>query len=1320
MSQNKRTLQSNSNAAKRSKIHTTNTISTATVPSHTNTKSKQPLEFNTLDKCPNKHKNLNTTDEYLVSTFTNEKSIIAHETEWLDNVHEFITTPPGVNNSYRIRSAIQNKEFCIFTGYGTLFHFKNSIFPIQHSLYLDATSNYYIPCIFLFKHAACDTNYSCDITHNTQIKTHQTVIEKITNFLGISSDDSKTIGADTNIFYKKCTFYLIVPIKVSLPVYDEMFQALNSTLSTFKPQQSRYLPLPNIQTFSHFESGCTKSERSYDTNKWISYDLPLKTNYIQDNTKVTIATIHRPMVQTFSLWEDTKYYIQYDSAEKPQISTEIPPQFIRFQNNYIAVTNHKLDTFLRKFRSHQMQVSCSLTPDVLKKKFSDYGPSTLQEHFWHICTLIAKTAGRTTNNGSFAYIYQLMIGPQNTCKNFIHLYFALINYFNKMWNLNINAARQLIRLFIFHSKSNDEADHIIKYSVNMLDKVPDAFITCLDFFSDYESIFIYFASMQYYNRADTDDHFVLLKKCLDYEIDPDTPITDMSDKLVRIFPLLYPSFRMSADEICTFDLTRFIFIKDSQNKLFDNTIFSNLKFYILTNTINRTVTGTRLENAIKVAWVTYMTKVNIVANPRFGRYEHFYNTDLGVFVNLTGLYATRSPFLYFEKVQSKSFAINPLLHHNNSNNSNNSNNNNNNTNELSNINYELLSTHKYMANIITTLNSLTIEPFFYIVLFPGLLSLHRIFFNELEDINKIVQLLDQKLTNENVDCILNEFAQIMLHFPLNTDKVCHLAYFIMQIQRYNTPEKRTRDITEHTILHQYSISNQSDTWTTTNSNETAPKIDYTTKTGQQIVETIVSQYPKKITKSAFVLAYIYCILILRKQNNSDCFIVKHFGITSFDQLDTNIAKWLNAREQKQKPNKSFIVGSDKFADGIMYDPTTDANSNINVQRGMYLCFRKQLISPIFCALSFIFQALAYDMCVIKEFILHFSTINVARNVNKKYTLLRGAKHSGKSTFCNAMQTWHGSSHFALTSKARLPSGSESAAPQLILTYISYLTTISEAKYLDASLLKSVTGDDSTMQRELYGNNRRIEPVTFLLAVSNEYPNIVADDAVFDRTVIFLFGQTCVDMSTINKIENNFLILHLRNKAIRKRIPEKDLVNGLANVFVATFLKYRTTAGIVVSTVKNAISKFELERFMDKNSNIHKIINIAQLKFDSAREITYDAFHELVTIVLGKNPNIKFTVAQFFTQFNDTYEYMIVRKNRKIVKYIGIGATGDQACIFNVIEDKGSHIENKDLIAALIQLKVPKNKRDEHLNRFANLYKDYYSNGKFLNLKLVLQ
>jgi P4 family phage/plasmid primase-like protien len=165
---------------------------------------------------------------------------------------------------------------------------------------------------------------------------------------------------------------------------------------------------------------------------------------------------------------------------------------------------------------------------------------------------------------------------------------------------------------------------------------------------------------------------------------------------------------------------------------------------------------------------------------------------------------------------------------------------------------------------------------------------------------------------------------------------------------------------------------------------------------------------------------------------------------------------------------------------------------------------------------------------------------IGRNDNELFHIFTGAGRNGKSKLAELVKLTLGE-YFSVFSSSFLTSkfgASEQASPQLMSLNKVRLAMGSEPDHnskLNATLIKSLSGNDTITGRKLYGEQQTFKPVFKIILLCNNIPEIdSSDNAVWMRCRVLPFPTSFVANPVLS--HEKTIDLHLAHKIPNWRLP----------------------------------------------------------------------------------------------------------------------------------------------------------------------------------------
>lgn len=173
----------------------------------------------------------------------------------------------------------------------------------------------------------------------------------------------------------------------------------------------------------------------------------------------------------------------------------------------------------------------------------------------------------------------------------------------------------------------------------------------------------------------------------------------------------------------------------------------------------------------------------------------------------------------------------------------------------------------------------------------------------------------------------------------------------------------------------------------------------------------------------------------------------------------------------------------------------------------------------------------FDPIAISEFLSVMSFMFIPSKPRSKMILFIGAAGAGKSTLTKFLcRIWAKSIY--VTSRNFMGAEAGKPSPEMMAVNNNYMVVLNEIQRVDAILLKTLTGDDATHQRNLYDRNvTKQRSCATIVGVSNSYPILTnLDEAVYVRLAPFHFIAKFLSRDDCVRLKSttNTLVLHAQN------------------------------------------------------------------------------------------------------------------------------------------------------------------------------------------------
>jgi hypothetical protein len=1168
----------------------------------------------------------------------------------------------ATSEDYCIKSVMSNTENIFASIHSLTLKDLNAQFPQGHTLALVTNSNYFLPLFIDCDHIPCEKRHDCKQFSSNHLITLN-FIESIFNTIMSFLDPKRTyrpsdINKNCYVQTHNCGIHIYINCKVSVIVYPMILSLLQSTLgevSQYKFDSITTMPLPfstkNINTgrYETFNNRFTHSD--IINNKQKAYDVKLYTHFKPQRQQTLLASITN---QNMAAFDDDWLKLQNTATEYLSTdleiieSTTIPNCITRFGSDCVSSDNKYLIEYLKKIDHTQ---SSYFNFNMM----TTIGPDEIPEEILHatselsvvICKTLKVQFLQSDENqvSSFRYIYRLMVAPEETCGYTLYVMCAYINYLCKTTSITLPEAVHILGHFLKCIIHIDSAPcfYVVDETYRSLLKF-NAFQQCCDIFRDGTCILRYLSVMEYYGHKNGDSFSKTIERVIKLEIDDQATediITSKVEKLILPYFFFVLKASTKATDVYVYDMTKFNHILNIHDEKYLN-LYCNYGALtsIMAKWCRKFMKKNDLVTIIKDAWNQYAS--NICVRPiTNGKYKFFINTDLGIFCNITGFYMMNVPFLQFQTRQCKQYATLSDIRQTDTDV----------VNCFSTINDASRVLYATFDAIMSRISLINYEIYHLAILIPGLLTFQNIYgfsmvkFDTL--MKQIIKSVCHGRTATSNHMLFIHFRAVMIAYPIDPDIVMALAYILNHHVDLFSPSQLE-------ILLREFASSGTNIGEFIQEKKHSALIDddcYTmSMCGHEIILHILSNYDDiEIAEESFVLAYIY--IIFSSYHGFDLiptlFVKKYLHFSNFIELQQPL---LN-NTTTTNPDESFL----SIDDLSNYSLETD----INTMRALKIVFGKNIPHDILHALSSLYKMFGFQTQVLLDYLAHHALLYQPWNENRKFLNYRGPPACGKSKLITAISNFHGPGGcYPMNSKIRANQSTEAPSPVLINALRAYFTPIKEASNVDADVIKIATGEDAiSLRLPFLSDTSTIEPLSFIVCVSNRFPKIKADQAIKTRIVIFRMSYSFHDITEIPIEEQNSLILFSQKKNVKIPIQDRLFAMGLSNMFYAAFRFFRNSAGMVVPKIINTESIHELEEFMKANNMVYRIMADAKIIIKPGTEISIQELTNAVNIAITNLHSNKklmaYTTDDFFDEFKEIYESHEVKQRGKIIQYNGI-------------------------------------------------------------------
>lgn len=132
----------------------------------------------------------------------------------------------------------------------------------------------------------------------------------------------------------------------------------------------------------------------------------------------------------------------------------------------------------------------------------------------------------------------------------------------------------------------------------------------------------------------------------------------------------------------------------------------------------------------------------------------------------------------------------------------------------------------------------------------------------------------------------------------------------------------------------------------------------------------------------------------------------------------------------------------------------------------------------------------FDRDLLTDVFISLSSMYSPMSERKKFILLQGPSHSGKSVIVSILTEIHKKSYFALDREVSSRSDSNSATPATLQLYSKYFVSVAELGEIHPGFLKVFTGNDRVHKRMLQSNEYTSDiNIAMMVGACNQTPSI---------------------------------------------------------------------------------------------------------------------------------------------------------------------------------------------------------------------------------------
>lgn len=1123
----------------------------------------------------------------------------------------------------KVISGISQKEGYItysqLNRYNIEKHFNNG-----NTLSIMAEYNYYVPLILDIEHKICHKEHTCAVRKTDLINTSQEICEQIMLFLNVTKKQ-QNYKQNVYIETRNCGLHIYFKFFVSIVLYQHIIEFLNNNESLsmiYDFDLTQRLPLPKQTKYKKNPYTCMDSKKfdfncDYSSNcSFYDYIYESKdSQFTNIDEKDIIAQLYFDEVESDESWENQLHQSMplkiYNTNSIT--SQQIKPIFLlrnetininmKYQILYEYIEKNKKPT---KNIIQDLNIDTSIIDDDILQGIQFVGER------------IAKQWEYSTINTNFEFIYKLFNDSSNV--NFdIYVLCGLCKYLQKTTEKQLDYILKSLYILFQHidktSTISNITYEIIKYNI--------IYHLCDDVFQQFSGIHMlqYISTLTYYNIQQGDNIISATTKVLK-NVTESTDMTILMKKIRhQLIPIIYYSINLGNEkDIYIFNQKHFVEHKaTSGNREWDLLPVQYIVQTLCSLKLIKQSEKSEYMMLIRLAYTEYVSTLKVM-EVKFGKYQHFINTELGVFCTITGTYIRSAPFLQFRgEFQTKKVCVS--------------------FDSTQDINSRCLAYYT-QYNLNDYFNNLEIQ-WFRDVLFPGLIDLNNIKHMSTHIIDNITKDAIRKLPT-NITTLLPYFKEFKRQITITNHTILNkLTFFMHSCEPDDDDQTINKQLKRYESFQLY------------------------------IPDTEISTNPKYT--SAYIISYIYMILHKHPniQNNPDDFLdIQNYDIEFHNfHLNTPTINQLNTP-------KDFIQ---------------------QIQRDINIMHE-------------------YRADVIRDFLQYFSLLYQPKNEHRKFLILIGSTASGKSRFTNNLQTSHGNSLVSILSKLNKADSTNAASPISLSASIAYITLVKEASKISCDLIKCHTGNDTVAMRELYSSPINVDPLAFIIGISNQLPIIDnADTAIKSRVVVFKMEHQFVDIP----IENNILMQYYYKQS-KKTDQHPTMSKHFMNFLYLCYRYFRNEKSLIDFQLTSTRCNNLIDDFMAKNNNTFKIMKECNIIEHPYLSIS----HTNLINTISKKLTSKHTIHEFIENLKILFPSAQQFEGSKTV-YRGIGLKTsniqyNQHINVVVTNNKLDQIKKIDLIEILHDLS--EQEINKELNIFDKLYKKHYSHhfNLYSGIKLVPQ
>lgn len=321
-----------------------------------------------------------------------------------------------------------------------------------------------------------------------------------------------------------------------------------------------------------------------------------------------------------------------------------------------------------------------------------------------------------------------------------------------------------------------------------------------------------------------------------------------------------------------------------------------------------------------------------------------------------------------------------------------------------------------------------------------------------------------------------------------------------------------------------------------------------------------------------------------------------------DTLPEQQTMWIDIDESESSmsPERNFIIGSrydsKYFSCGTLY----------NIKRAFYQLLPNFNFDNITLqTLLNILEYFNYDLQVVCELLSTLTSAFHLERASELFILLIGNTQCGKSTLLNIIANIMKPSIFTQTKK--LCGGAQSSdGPSMQMSHLanSQCVILNEAQDVDATIVKSLTGNDLIFSRGLYSSFDCNLPYGFILGSSNTIPRVEKYDIAFQNR-LRVFSMINRVYSFYQKTQVPLFAISEKCIITQRGFNEKDSAIGLANLVYLFDIAFRNKNTKYCYRKQNSpISKALINEMAIQNSNLLRFLIVdLNLEVNEHRQIS---------------------------------------------------------------------------------------------------------------------